>query len=312
MKTYSAIEYWKNFNLGTELTISGSFIYNGIKAFDEMEIFYHEEEIFEFLYNISVGIERLEKVLIILSENDANTGTDQFEEKLKTHNHIELFEWVVKNTGSQLPSIDKEFLHLLTNFYKNWRYDRYLSKEFAAAGKEKDALNAFIEKHRQITISNQFLNPTKNEYKTKKLIGEVIGRISNTLYELICKYADSKGLYTYEIQTHTKAYKIFLRKEYDFEMEDILWKETLLYCIQNSGTDKTLKFLSENIECLDFDPADIPSLICSLKNDILRQKHIEMLDSSYEEIEKKSERIEFMKAMTDLEYLSIDDDDDCD
>ena len=41
--------FWKNFNLGTELQISGSFIYNGLLVFDEMETFYHEEEIFEFL-----------------------------------------------------------------------------------------------------------------------------------------------------------------------------------------------------------------------------------------------------------------------
>jgi len=62
--------FWKNIRLGTELQISGSFIYNSLSIFDQMETFYYEEECFEFLYNLSVGIERLMKICIILIEND--------------------------------------------------------------------------------------------------------------------------------------------------------------------------------------------------------------------------------------------------
>ena len=53
--------FWKNFNLGTELQISGSFIYNALYHLDKMKNFRYEEDCFEFLYNISVGIERLQK-----------------------------------------------------------------------------------------------------------------------------------------------------------------------------------------------------------------------------------------------------------
>ena len=59
-------EYWKNFKLGKELDISGRFIYNGLQCFHHLEHFCYEEEIFEFLYNVSVGIERLLKVCVIL------------------------------------------------------------------------------------------------------------------------------------------------------------------------------------------------------------------------------------------------------
>lgn len=34
---------WKNFSLGKELDIAGSFIYNGLKALDSMETFYYED-----------------------------------------------------------------------------------------------------------------------------------------------------------------------------------------------------------------------------------------------------------------------------
>jgi len=60
---------WKNFNIGIELNIAGNFIYNGLKFFDEMETIYYEDYIFEFLYQIAVGFERLEKISLILILN---------------------------------------------------------------------------------------------------------------------------------------------------------------------------------------------------------------------------------------------------
>lgn len=70
---------WKNFSLGKELDIAGSFIFNGLKAFDSMDNFYYEVEIFEFLYNISVGIERLAKIAVILIEHNNVQDQQEFE-----------------------------------------------------------------------------------------------------------------------------------------------------------------------------------------------------------------------------------------
>lgn len=39
-------EYWKNFNMGTELDVAGTFIYNEIYSFSLMENFYYEDEVF--------------------------------------------------------------------------------------------------------------------------------------------------------------------------------------------------------------------------------------------------------------------------
>jgi hypothetical protein len=64
--------FWKNFRLGTELQISGSFIYNALYTLDNMQTFYYEAECFEFLYNMSVGFERLQKIAVILLEHDKN------------------------------------------------------------------------------------------------------------------------------------------------------------------------------------------------------------------------------------------------
>ncbi len=42
-------QFWKNFRLGTELQVSGTFLYNSIFALENMKSFYREEDCFEFL-----------------------------------------------------------------------------------------------------------------------------------------------------------------------------------------------------------------------------------------------------------------------
>ena len=57
---------WKNFNLNIELHISGNFIYNGIYLIDRYHQLRYEDDCFMLLYDISVGIERLEKIVYLL------------------------------------------------------------------------------------------------------------------------------------------------------------------------------------------------------------------------------------------------------
>jgi len=79
---------WKNFNLGQELSISGAFIYNGLRRFHEMQELDHTDEIFEFLYNLSVGFERLLKIAVILIEHKDDSNQEALEKSLITHNHL--------------------------------------------------------------------------------------------------------------------------------------------------------------------------------------------------------------------------------
>nr|VFK37614.1 MAG: hypothetical protein BECKSD772F_GA0070984_101717 [Candidatus Kentron sp. SD]VFK41293.1 MAG: hypothetical protein BECKSD772E_GA0070983_101112 [Candidatus Kentron sp. SD] len=59
-------EFWKNFKLGEELSISGTFIYNGMRRFHEIRIFDYTDEVFEVFYNLSIGFERLLKIAVVL------------------------------------------------------------------------------------------------------------------------------------------------------------------------------------------------------------------------------------------------------
>lgn len=55
--------------MGREIDIAGTFIYNGMKSFDAMDGFSQECDVFQVLYSIAVGVERIQKVLLVLLEN---------------------------------------------------------------------------------------------------------------------------------------------------------------------------------------------------------------------------------------------------
>ncbi|MPN13625.1 hypothetical protein SDC9_160947 [bioreactor metagenome] len=102
-------EFWKNFNIGREVQLSGNFIYDGLLIFDQMEHFSNEDEIFEFLYFVSVGLERLLKACVVLIEHSDDTDQKEFEQGLITHNHSDLLMRVEKkhqlNLGKYIKSL---------------------------------------------------------------------------------------------------------------------------------------------------------------------------------------------------------------
>lgn len=83
-------DFWKNFRLGEEVHISGTFIYNGLRRFHELQHFESDDELFEFLYELCVGLERLLKIAIVLFEHSDAAHQTQLEESLITHNHVVL------------------------------------------------------------------------------------------------------------------------------------------------------------------------------------------------------------------------------
>ena len=70
-----------------------------------METFYHEEEIFEFLYNLSVGIERLLKINVILIEHTDDINQEAFFESIRNHNHQGLIQRIQKKYTSHPTNI---------------------------------------------------------------------------------------------------------------------------------------------------------------------------------------------------------------
>jgi len=285
---------WQNFSLNIELSNAGNFIYDGLKIFDEMEHFAHPDESFSFLYKISVGIERLFKILIILLECNGSSEIEELEKSLITHNHIELNRMVIeKGIQLNLSTIHNAFLGLLTNFYKSQRYDRFSLADNVNDHKEQDALILFIEKYLKIDISLGFLTGTLNNDRIKCFIGKIIGFITTALYKQIYNVSSNKGLFTYEIRVDSKAYKIYLRKEFNFIKERLFKKELLLYLLNQSSD--YLDAIKE-FNALEFDPALISDHISAFISESKLRENIDEYDSFVDELtaRERKEREEFI------------------
>ena len=118
-------EFWKNFSLGEELSISGTFIYNGVRGFHQLRKLDHADELFEVLYNLAVGFERLLTIAVVLLEHKDSVDQEEFEKSLITHNHPDLLRRIKKHRKLSLAAQRNDFLGLLARFYKQVRYGRF-------------------------------------------------------------------------------------------------------------------------------------------------------------------------------------------
>jgi hypothetical protein len=192
---------WKNFNLGQELSVSGAFIYNGLRRFHEMRVLDHTDEIFEFLYNISVGLEHLLKIAVVLIEHNEDTDQDALEKSLITHNHLELLKRVRQHTKLNLGTPHNEFLALLGTFYTTLRYDRFTLSSVYDPDRERDALCHFLSKHLQVDLEqSSHLFTTQNDTRYRNYIRKIVTKISSALFEVVRTRASELNLYTYELR----------------------------------------------------------------------------------------------------------------
>src|SRR3546814_6147992 len=81
----SRSELWKNFRLGEELDVTGTFIYNGLRRFHELHKLDYSADLFEVFYQLSVGIERLMKIALVLLEHDDANDQDALEKIGREH-----------------------------------------------------------------------------------------------------------------------------------------------------------------------------------------------------------------------------------
>lgn len=273
---------WKNFRLGTELQIAGSFIYNALNCFDRMLNLYYEEECFEFLYNASVGIERLQKILLILLKKVEPEELPQFEHSLVTHSHIDLMERI--NTLIQVRPDDThvKFLSVLTDFYYNTRYSRYRMESAETASKDRYALIEFIQEELKVTIDNESLMSTPLDKKMKNYISNLIGKISSLYYQAIESEARKYNMYTYELTSGSKAYKVFRRKEYNFERERLLKRELISFLLHLDENDGLIKFIKE-IQPLPFDIPNHDDIVKPLIYDRIDHFMMDELEHIYAE-----------------------------
>lgn len=269
---------WKNFRLGTELQIAGAYIYNALNVFDKMRSLYYEEECFEFLYNASVGIERLQKILLILLEKVEPDAQPEFEDSLITHNHVHLMDRIsalikIKPNGPHV-----KFLSVLTEFYSYTRYSRYRMVSAYEEGHDRRAIIKFLQEELNVIIDNESLMPTLLDKRMKNYVFNLIGKIASLYYEAIENEARMHNIFTYELTSGSKAYKIFRCKEYNFEKERLLKRELLNFLFHIDEKDGLIKLIRE-IQPLPFDIPNPDDIVKTLIYD--RIDHFMMDEMEY-------------------------------
>lgn len=291
------IQFWQNFNLGKELQIAGTFLYNGFHAFNTMDAFGSTDETFEVLYNLSVGFERLLKIQVALNEVDEKTNLEDFEKSLITHNHSKLVNRIRKCQDFKLFALHNELLCVFSKFYKSHRYNRFQVSSVYDSEPELEVFQSFFVKHLKLNLpANPSLFSLPITWREKRFLGKTAGLIISKLYDLITKSAREKNLYTYEVNSGTKAYKIFLMKDFDFFKEEIFTKEILVYLINSDEKNADLKLLKD-IEKLHFDPALIHDYICALSSDKKKLWCLDELESIYDDLENKSKRLDLLESI---------------
>lgn len=290
-------EWWRNFGLGLEVDVSGAFVYNGIKLLDEVDTFNHATEIFEILYNLSVGIERLAKVAVVLIEYTAESRIEDLEDSIISHNTLELVERLNKHKKLGLSDMNKEFLALLSKFYKSYRYARYSFGSVPNIDNEKVQFLLFINKHLKLDfdIHNEYAL-LSNTDQIKTFIGKIVKKIVQPIFKVIQHESSRLNIYTDELRGDSKAIRIFYGERLDFIEETKKKKEILLFLMNSKATSRHMELL-RSYECLDLDPAMTTVYIKALLNDV----HLPLvggeIDELYTEVQNVKERFKFLDIM---------------
>lgn len=285
--------YYKNFRMNTELHVAGNFIYDGISILNGISstATHQTTNMFSFLYYISVGIERLQKLVIILLEEkafDDESEIEKFYKKLKVHNHSELHQRITERRGLELEPAEESFLRHLADFYKKIRYGRYdftalqinektIITEFLCNFLEPKSLERSCANEKDIRIDN----------RTKELFGRVIGSISIKYYGIVKEWCHKQEyqIYTYELQSGSKAEKVFAThdenslQEQKVEEKNAL-RELIVFLRNAAGNNGFLKYL-DNIQPISLDPELINEYIESLCEGNISQDLVDEVREMY-------------------------------
>ncbi len=300
-------EWWKNFGMGMEIDAAGAFIYNSIRQLHVIDTLNQPVDIFEILYGLSVGIERLQKVAIILLEHDINEGTEQLEDGLRTHNTMDLSNRIDAQVLQSLSCVHKEFLSILSKFYKTHRYGRYSISSVPIIDSEKKLFIDYLAKHLKIDLpDDENLFGIPNSDQIKKFVGKIVRQITQNLYEIISNRAEELNLYTHELRNDSKAMKVFMGERLDFIDEDKIRREILLY-LMHPGSDGDHIRCIRDYDALDLDPGLAPAYIKLLINDSPKNFGYVSgeIEEQYSDVDDIGERFEFLNIM-DNEWLSYE------
>jgi hypothetical protein len=288
-----------------ELNIAGEFIYDGIDALNRMSTMDEIPLLFSFLYHVSVGIERIQKIILVLFELDEHDDYQAFEKSMISHSHIDLNRRI-KEQCSFFTSTPREnaFLAVLSQFYITARYSRF------NVGKEYDQERRLISEYIQNNLASErierhfFTGQIIVNHDVKELFGRVIGSLAKKYYCAVREGCEKTSTFSYELQPNSKAERIFYSTEQKNSLyrekinESIAFKEFLVYFRNTSDSNPFIRFI-ESIEPLGIDPGMINEYISELSSGTIPQSLLDEVETLYDGISIK-DRIELVSGLGEM------------
>ena len=296
------VSFFKTFHMGAEIDIAGKFIYSGIKEFNRLTSFINERDIFCVLYQISVGIERLQKVLLVLVENITVDGYEEFEKSLITHSHVDLQNRIHKKCNITFKSHQNSFLHLINLFYSSCRYNRF--NFYGDLRKERDLfIKYFSEKLSiEIVVNDYFFN-TPIDNRIRNYFGRVVGSIAKQYYEEIKEQAFKLNIFTYELDYDSSAAKIFLPKfekdslQQQYFDEQVSLKEFIIFLMNTKKTSGFMRVL-RSIDPLDIDVALADDYLADICKGNIPHGLVDEVECFYQDhVGNIKERLEYLEII---------------
>lgn len=290
--------------MANELDVAGEFIYAAIDIFNKMNNFDQVGDNF-FLYHLAVGIERVQKILLVIINDVERDEIEDFQEKIKSHNHIMLHGKIKEKVNISFSKEQNDLLNLLSEFYNAERYARF--NFFSYNFKDRDLLTEYVQKYcKNISFDYSLCKKIPlNTDEVKEFFGRVIGRLCQKYYKLIEEESRNRNIYCYELRYNSAAERVFCgnedkgsyQKKIDKEKRAI--KELLLYLRSPQEMNKFIEHMDQ-IESLPFDVALIQEYVADLCNKTVSVDLIDEVDFMYEEfVEDKREREEMVSLIGD-------------
>jgi hypothetical protein len=264
---------------------------------------------FEVLYGLSIGLERLFKIAIVLFEHKDDTNQAKFEKSLITHDHVKLLERLSGSVQVEVTEPGKELLGLLARFYKNLRYGRFSLQSVGSQEHERAELLRYLGGH----FNEKFTNRDSvfgvfNDDRFRAFLRGQVTAIAKALYTLIGDRAHALNLYTDELRYGSKAWMVF-HGDSETPSEDVVWKELLIYLMNTTDSNGILNHM-RSIDPLPFDAADVQDHLQIFQADSSKGQIMDEVESHYDDIPDKVERLSMLSLIANPNVFFPEDDED--
>lgn len=277
--------------LNTELHIAGEALYLGLRRY-HITTCEESADLFYFLYQTTIGIERLMKINYRLIE----ARQDSVPEMKFRHNLTKLHDAILGLTNTVSPENEKGFIKMLTEFYKDSRYANLDNSSSSG-----------------VTPQQLFINYTASlglKTDTKVRLGQIIQGVIKSQYTILKDMCTKLGVFTDELSYGSNGGKLFYATQIYTDIfmlyseEDRAYNEFITALLAFNKESRDLRTdirttpLGESVASMHVLTTDIYTeletleIIRSIRGGVIPQDLVDLVNDTYNNLDATKERSE--------------------